>query len=335
MMPADRDAAEMSDREIAMTRVLDAPRELVWKVWTEADHLSHWWGPQGFTITTHKRECRPGGAWRFVMHGPDGRDYENKITYLEVVAPERLSYKHGGDQECEPVNFQVTVTFVPEGTAGEKTRLDMRMIFPSPAAREFVIREYNAVEGGKQTMARLGEYLNELMTAAHARSTDLPFVMTRVVRAPLDQVWKAWTDRDELVQWFGPPGSKISHATMDLCEGGQFHYGLKSEDGQMLWARWVFKKIVPMQRIESIMSFSDEQGGLTQAPFDANWPLETYSVVTFVEHAGIGRGTVITLEWSVHNGADQERQTFTAGHDSMTQGWGGTFDKLAEHLAQS
>src|SRR5258706_7128695 len=77
-------------------RVFDAPRELVWKVWTEPEHIGKWWGPNGFTTTTHKMEVKAGGVWRFVMHGPDGRDYQNKITFIEVVKPERLVYKHGG-----------------------------------------------------------------------------------------------------------------------------------------------------------------------------------------------------------------------------------------------
>lgn len=332
MIPEDSDA---SDREIVMTRVLDAPRELVWKVWTETDHLSQWWGPQGFTTTTYKRDCRAGGVWRYVMHGPDGRDYENNITYLEVVAPERLSYKHGGDQDFEPVNFQVTVKFLPDGPSGDKTRLDMRMVFPSKAAREFVIREYNAIEGAKQTMARLAEYLQGLVATTSGSELDRPFVFTRVLRAPLERVWKAWTDRETLMQWFGPKGAKFSAATLDLREGGQFHYGMTSENDQTTWGRWVFQKIVPAQRIESLVSFSDEQGGVTRAPFNENWPLETRSVATFAEHAGIGRGTVVTLEWSVHNGTESELKAFAAAHDSMTEGWAGSFDQLAEYLAQA
>ena len=146
----------VGDREIAATRVFDAPRELVWKVWTDPEHVAKWWGPDGFTTTTHSMEVKPGGVWRFVMHGPDGRDYQNKITYLEVVKPERLVYKHGGDKEVEPVNFHVTVTFREQDG---KTRLDMRMIFPSAKARDHVIETYGAFEGLKQHLGRLGEYL--------------------------------------------------------------------------------------------------------------------------------------------------------------------------------
>ena len=120
-------ATLVGDREIVATRILNAPRELVFDVWTDPKHLTQWWGPKGFTTSTFAMDVKPGGVWRFVMHGPDGRDYENKITYVEVVKPERLVYKHGGDKDVEPVNFQVTVTFEAQG---DKTKLTMRMVFP-------------------------------------------------------------------------------------------------------------------------------------------------------------------------------------------------------------
>ena len=156
MAAESRNAALVGDREIRGTRVFDAPRELVWKVWTEPEHIAEWWGPNGFTTTTHKMEMKAGGVWRFVMHGPDGRDYQNKITYLEVVKPERLVYKHGGEKEVEPVNFQVTVTFEEQDG---KTKVDMRMVFPSANARDYVIKTYAAVEGLDQTLGRLEDYL--------------------------------------------------------------------------------------------------------------------------------------------------------------------------------
>ena len=109
MAAESKNAALVGDREIAAVRVFDAPRDLVWKVWTEPEHIAQWWGPKGFTTTTHKMEVKPGGVWRFVMHGPE-RDYQNKITYLEVVKPERLVYDHGDDgqgEACEHWNSQV------------------------------------------------------------------------------------------------------------------------------------------------------------------------------------------------------------------------------------
>jgi uncharacterized protein YndB with AHSA1/START domain len=103
---------------------------------------------------------RPGGVWRFVMHGPDGRDYQNRITFDEIVKPERIAYHHGGDDDdVEPVQFRTTVTF--EDISG-KTRLTLHAVFPSAAARERVIKQYGADKGAVQTLSRLADYLARL-----------------------------------------------------------------------------------------------------------------------------------------------------------------------------
>jgi len=146
-------------RSIVAVREFDAPRELVWQAWTDPKHLAQWWGPNGFTTTTSSYDARPGGVWRFVMHGPDGRDYQNRITFEEVVKPERIVYRHGGGADVEPVQFQTTVTFED---IGGKTRLTMHMLFPSAAERDRVIKEYGADKGLVQTLARLAEHLAKL-----------------------------------------------------------------------------------------------------------------------------------------------------------------------------
>ena len=96
---------EQDPRSIIGTRVLDAPRALVFSVWTDPKHLAQWWGPNGFTTTTHAFDFRPGGVWRFVMHGPDGRDYQNRIIFDEIAPLERIVYRHDGGDDVEPVQF--------------------------------------------------------------------------------------------------------------------------------------------------------------------------------------------------------------------------------------
>lgn len=149
-----------STREILITRLLNAPRELVFEAWTNPEHLIHWWGPRGFTNTFLEIDVRPGGVWRFIMHGPDGVDYPNLITYEEVVKPERLVYLHTDDTEDAREQFHVTVDFTK---IGEKTRLTMRMLFATTAERDFVVREYGAIEGGNQTIDRLEELLQTMV----------------------------------------------------------------------------------------------------------------------------------------------------------------------------
>ena len=147
---------DQDPREIVTTRVFDAPRELVWTAWTDPKHLAQWWGPNGFTTTTSEHDFRDGGIWRFVMHGPDGRDYQNRITFDEIVKPERIVYRHGGGDDVEPVQFQTTVTFEE---LDRRTRLTMRALFPSAAERDRVIKVYGADKGAIQTLSRLAEYL--------------------------------------------------------------------------------------------------------------------------------------------------------------------------------
>jgi uncharacterized protein YndB with AHSA1/START domain len=150
---------ERDPRSIIATRVFDAPRDLVFAAWTDPKHLAQWWGPNGFTTTTSAFDARAGGIWRFVMHGPDGRDYQNRITYDEVVKPERLVYRHGGGEDVEPVQFKVAVTF---DDLGGKTKLTMHMLFPSAAERDRIIKEYSADKGLVQTLSRLEEYLTKM-----------------------------------------------------------------------------------------------------------------------------------------------------------------------------
>ncbi len=159
MVPTNSDAAAIADRTIVITRVFDAPRELVFKAWIDTAHIGHWFGPDGFTITTHEMDVRPGGVWRFIMHGPDGVDYPNRVVYDEVVEPERLVYDHDDDDGGTQAPFHVTVTFAEQ--AG-KTELTMRSLFASAAERERVVEEFGAIEGGKQTLGRLAEYLRTM-----------------------------------------------------------------------------------------------------------------------------------------------------------------------------
>jgi uncharacterized protein YndB with AHSA1/START domain len=149
-------------RSIIGDRLLDAPRELVFLAFTDPEHLAQWWGPNGFTTTTHSFDFQPGGVWRFVMHGPDGRDYQNRITYEEIVPPERIVYRHDGGEDVEPVQFSQTLTFQDLG--GGRTRLTWHGRFPTAEERARVVKEYGADKGLSQTMARLVDYVAAMAT---------------------------------------------------------------------------------------------------------------------------------------------------------------------------
>src|ERR1700754_1286090 len=148
-----------ADREIVISRVINAPRELVFEVFTEVRHLSQWWGPEGFTTTTRAFEFRVGGEWDFVMHGPDGTDYQEWIFFTEIVPSERIALRHG-ESRGDPKAFESVLTFAPDGAA---TRIEMQTVFPTKELRDEAVEKYHAIEGGQQTLSNLAALLTEML----------------------------------------------------------------------------------------------------------------------------------------------------------------------------
>lgn len=314
-----------SDTEIVISRVLHAPRELVWQAWTDPRHVVNWWGPRGFTTTTKRHEFRVGGYWEHTMHGPDGTDYPNKSKFLEIVPLERITYLLGGGSDLEAderrgTTFRATWTF--EAVAPDRTRLTGRMVFPSKDARDRVVRDYGAVEGGKQTLERAAEYTAGLLTR--------PFVISREFAAPRDLVWQVWTEREHFMSWFGPKGFRTTHAKMELRPGGMFHYCMVAPDGKEIWGRAVYREVVPPTRLVWINSFSDKDGGITPHPLTPDpWPLQMLTTVTFAEQDG---KILVTIHWVPFDSTAAERDTFEKGRESMRMGWTGTLDRLTAFL---
>ena len=150
-----------ADREIVISHVFDAPHELVWQAMTDPQHVVHWWGPHGFSTTIEKMDFRVGGVWKHVMRGPDGKNNPNKSIFKEIVKPDRIAYSHGGGREGGlGASFMATWTFA--AVEAGKTKLTLHMDFASAADRDFVVKEFGAIEGGKQTLERLAEYLPKM-----------------------------------------------------------------------------------------------------------------------------------------------------------------------------
>ena len=145
--------SENAGRELLITRLLNAPRELVWEVFTNPNHIKNWWGPDGFTNTIDTMEVKPGGAWEFVMHGPDGTDFKNKKVFTEIVKPERIVFEH--------VNHPKHITTVTFTAEGKKTMLKWHMLFESKEQFEQVVKTFKADEGLKQNIEKLEKYLDD------------------------------------------------------------------------------------------------------------------------------------------------------------------------------
>lgn len=167
MTATGRDAQAPSattDREIVITRLINAPRELVFEAFTDVRHLSQWWGPEGFSTTTRNFEFRTGGEWDFVMHGPDGTDYQEWISWTDIVPPERIAMLHG-ESPGDPNAFESVLTFTPEGDA---TRIEMRTLFPTAELRDEAVEKYHAIECGQQTLGKLADYVTGILQTGAA-----------------------------------------------------------------------------------------------------------------------------------------------------------------------
>lgn len=321
--PMKSPSEDTSDREVVISRVLRAPRELVWEAWTNPKHVVNWWGPRGFTNTTVRHEFRVGGYWEHVMHGPDGTNYPNKAKFLEIVPLERITFLLGGgsdldDEERRGATFRATWTF--ETVDGNQTRLTGRMVFPSKEARDRVVRDYGAIEGGKQTLERAAEYVSGMRAE--------PFIVAREFDAPRDLVWRAWTEQKHFFGWFGRPGAKFNVARFELTPGGTTLFSMSMPDGSEMWVRAVYREIVAPTKLVWVTSPSDKDGGIISHPI---WPRERLTVVTLTENAG---KTTVNVLWLPLDATEAELAAFNASRAGAASGWNAPFDQLAAHLVE-
>lgn len=319
-----------TDREIVISRVFDAPCELVWEAWTNPQHVAKWWGPNGFTTTIHEMDVRPGGVWRHTMHGPDGTDYPNKSKFLEVDRPNRIVYSHGGGRKGGPgAQFEATWTFEPQG---RQMKLTIRMVFPTQADRDRVIAEYGAVEGGKQTLGRLADHLRtmerkeksmlknaSMQNCAQLKittPTDREIVMTREFEAPRHLVFDALVKPELLMRWLlGPPGWTMPVCEVDPHAGGKYRYVWRNEDGTQMGTGGVIREIVPPERLVATEKFDE-----------AWYPGESLVTYTLVENEGT---TTLTLTMCYVSKEARD----AALNSGMEKGVAISYDRLAELLA--
>jgi uncharacterized protein YndB with AHSA1/START domain len=317
-------SADTSDREIAATRILRAPRELVFELWTIPEHIVNWWGPTGFTTTMDVMDVRAGGEWRFTMHGPDGTDYRNKNVYDEVKRPERIVYTHFSP------DFQATVTFEEHGESGCETKLTMRMVFETAAERNRTVEKFNAVEGLHQTLGRLQQ---EVEKAANREATDADFMISSTLDAPRDLVFKAWTDPKHMAEWWGPHHFTNPVCELDVRAGGQWRIVMQGPDGSEHPAKGVYIEVKRPERL----AFTIDHSGLPDEWHDMVNPnrrkdqgkpkLECNVTVNFEDHAG---KTNLTIRVRFESAAIRDSLVKIG----MNDGWSQTLERLATELRQ-
>lgn len=312
------ESTSTTDREIVISRLIDAPRDLVFKAWTHPDHVVQWWGPNGFSTTTREVDVRPGGVWRYTMHGPDGTDYPDRIDFREIVEPERLVYDLASDSPDDLSRFETTVTFEDQGG---KTLLTMRLLFDTAALRDQVVREHGAVEGGKQTLARLAGHLENTVIA-----TEDELIIARTFNAPRELVFDCFTKPEHFVKWWGPYTFDTPACTIDARPGGLMQFNMRStEYGMDIWAGGVYQEVTPPSRIVYTDYFTDVDGNRVPATaygMSEVFPEETLVTLDFVEHDG---KTTMVMRHAIPAIAPER--------EGATMGWGESFDKLDAYLA--
>jgi uncharacterized protein YndB with AHSA1/START domain len=314
-------SAQDKSNEIRITRVYDAPVKAVWEAWTDPAQVAQWWGPRGFTLTTHSKDLRPGGAWSYTMHGPDGTDYPNKTQYFEVEKYSKLVYDHGGNDDRPPM-FRVTVVF---SEIGGKTKMEMSMTLPTAEAAQET-RKFIKKAGGDSTWDRLAEYLAKESTGKDE------FVINRTFDAPLDLMFEMWTNPKHFSKWLAPAGFKMEFIRSDIKPGSSTFWFMTNNADMKMYGRAKYLEITKPNRIVYTQQFCDEHEKISRHPMAPTWP-ETMLTTVILSEEGPDR-TRVTVTWEPHGPTTREElETFIKAKAGMTQGWTGSFDKLDALLA--
>ena len=308
-------ATRSKSNEILLTRVFDAPVRAVWDAWTIPEQVERWWGPRGFTLTTHSKDLRAGGTWRYTMHGPDGVDYQNVTEYLVVEPYRKLVYDHGGNDE-RPALFRVTVTF---SEANGTTTMEIISSLPSAEAATEMAK-FIKQAGGNATWDRLAEHLEQTGTGKQS------FVVTRTFDAPIVRVFEMWASPEHLAKWLPPARTTMRFLRSEIAPGKSTLFVITGEHGTM-HVRAEYLAIEPPRRIVYTQQFVDEQEHLAPAPGAAVWPATLRTTVLLA--AETPDRTRVTVTTELHGDTTiPEVEAFVRERAGMTRGWSGSFDTL-------
>jgi uncharacterized protein YndB with AHSA1/START domain len=312
--------------EFLISRILHAPRALVWQAWTDEQHLKRWWGPHGFDIPQCEMDLRVGGPYRVVMRSADGVDYPITGEFREVTPIERLvmtmdcsehpsawhdlvrANRAPGDNNPAGVMVQ-TATF---DNLGEATRLSIRTRFESAAIRDAMLK-MGMLEGWSQSLERL-----DTLVVSESGAVDRHILVSRVIDAPPARVFAAWTDPVQVEQWWGPRGFSTRTVSMDVREGGAWRFTLQGPDGVVYAHKVVYSAVVVPERLA--YEHSDD------VPEGAS---HFRSTVSFDAHGG---KTYLTLFLLFATAAQRDQMA----RDIGTIGEGNhSLDLLQEYLAKA
>lgn len=270
-------------RELSISRLINAPQELVWEAWTNPEHIRHWWGPVGFNSTISKMEVSEGGEWIFVMHGPDGTDYKNKHVYIKLEKPSLIIMRH----ESFPP-FVMTARFEAKGT---QTLVTLHSVFESASQLQEVIKVFKADEGMVQNITRMDEYIT-----GKIYQVATPIVIERNFKASTAIIWNALTDLSQLKKWY------FDLDGFQPVPGFRFRFAGKGSTGEEYMHDCRVLEVIPGKKIAYSWTYENREG---------------YSVVSF-ELFPDGDQTRLVLTHTgvasfAANGSDFMNESFTQG----------------------
>jgi len=308
--------------QIITTRLIAAPRELLWKLLTSPEHLQHFWGPDGFTNSYQQFDLHVGGRAAFTMHGPDGKDWPNRFKFLQVEPPHLLVFEHDGGEDWPEEHRFINEIELIEETG--KTRLTMKLTVSSIERRDALATF--AVDGGLQNVDRLAAYAAPIVAAKNL------FVIERSFPVSLERLYQACTNEDDLKHWMAPAGAKVVISKREFRPGGICLYGNIMPNGMEMWGRQTFKEITPNKRLVYLQSFADKEGNLATHPMAPTWPKEMLTVMEFASEGP--KQAKLKINWIYTGVDDTEAATFHAAHDGMTGGWTGSLNTLNDYLTK-
>lgn len=315
--------AENKPNEIYITRIYDAPVKAVWDAWTDPDQVAQWWGPRGFTLTTHSKDLRAGGTWAYTMHGPDGKDWPNVTYYHEVVEHSLLVYDHGATEDTPPL-FRVRVKFTD---LKGKTKMEMSMALKTEEEAKQT-KKFIKEAGGNSTWDRLAEYLEK-----ESNNKEV-FVINRSFDAPIETLFEMWTDPEHFSKWLPPTGFNMEFLRKDIREGGTSFYSMSNGQNMIMYGRVRYLEIRRPDRLVYTQQFCDEKENVIGSPFDPNFPPMMQTTVSLVSEGP--QQTRVTVQWNIDDNATAAQiQSFINARTGMTGGWTGSFDKLDEVLLEN
>ena len=233
----------VAERTLILTRVLNAPRTLVFKTWTDPLHLAQWWGPTGFTNPVCELDLRVHGEIRIDMRGPDGTIYPMSGAFREIVEPERLVFTSAALGNSGKPMFENLNTITFDEFEGDKTLLTVhvRVLWDSPEAQQPLS---GMSMGWSMTLDRLNDHLTDPGAVAGREITA-----TRVYTAPRDLVWSMWTEAEHIRNWWGPNGFTTTIHRMDVRPGGEWRLTLHGPDGTDYPNHKVYEEVLPSERL--------------------------------------------------------------------------------------